>query len=410
MAERGSAAELASSRTAPLAASAVHSVHVVAGLDPAYGGPSYSVPRLCEALAAAGAEPTLISVASPKDGGCEISEQGYLDRRFAQDYARAPVLRGLRSSSGLAGALRQLAPETDLIHDHGLWLVPNIQAGTVAAAAGKPLVVSPRGMLSPAALRFSRLKKRAFWHLAQGAVLKRAACLHATSDAEGEEIRAAGLVNPIAVIPNGIDLPPPAREPAEVAGAPRIALSLGRLHPKKGLDRLLRAWAAVETRHPEWRLRILGPSEAGHADELRALARILGLAGVEIAGPIFDDVKWQAYRAAELFVLPTLNESFGLTVAEALAAGTPAISTKGSPWSRLESEGCGWWVDHGAEPLASALESAMAMPRASLKSMGAKGRAWIAREFSWERAAGDMLDVYHWLARGAAPPPTIRFE
>jgi glycosyltransferase involved in cell wall biosynthesis len=122
--------------------------------------------------------------------------------------------------------------------------------------------------------------------------------------------------------------------------------------------------------------REVGPPEAGHDDELRALAMALGLTRVSVEGPIYGDAKTTAYRDADVFVLPTLNENFGLTVAEALAAGTPAISTKGAPWNGLESEGCGWWIDHGVEPLAEALARAMALPREALKEMGDKGREW----------------------------------
>ena len=180
-------------------------------------------------------------------------------------------------------------------------------------------------------------------------------------------------------------------------------MSLGRIHPKKGLDRLVRAWAKVEAAHPEWRLRIVGPDELGHAGELAALAAELKTQRVSIEDSVAGDAKTAAYREADLFVLPTLNENFAITVAEALAAGTPVIATKGAPWRGLQSEGCGWWIDHGVEPLAAALANAMAMRREALQAMGAKGRAWMARDFSWDRVAHDMLDVYRWLAlRGEA--------
>ena len=156
-------------------------MHVIAGLDPAHGGPSYSVPRLCEALAAAGAEPALLSVAAGRDPPCDTRDKGYPDRRFAQDLARIPGLRALRRSAAFSAALKEAAGRADLVHDHGLWLLPNLQAGWSAVAAGKPFVVSPRGMLSPAALAFSWARKHAFWKLLQGPVMRRAACIHATS-------------------------------------------------------------------------------------------------------------------------------------------------------------------------------------------------------------------------------------
>jgi glycosyltransferase involved in cell wall biosynthesis len=388
----------------------LRAAHVIAGLDPVYGGPSYSVPRLCEALVAAGAETMLLSVAGREGGQRDAYDKGYRDCRFAWDYARIPILRGLRSSQGLSSALRAAALDADVIHNHGLWLMPNVRAGEAAASGPTPLVISPRGMLAPAALDFSRLKKRAFWRLLQGSAVRQAACIHATSEQEYEEIRSFGLTNPVAIIPNGIDFPELAAQPTGRPAAERVVLSLGRIHPKKGLARLVQAWSKVEAECPGWSLNIVGPAEAGHDDELRALATALGLTRVSIEGPVYGDAKTAAYREADVFILPTLNENFGLTVAEALAAGTPAISTKGAPWSGLESEGCGWWIDHGVEPLAAALAHAMALPRETLKAMGDKGRGWMARNFSWDRVAHDMLGVYLWLARGVEPPPTIRFE
>lgn len=389
-------------------------LHIVAGLDPAHGGPSYSVPRLCEALAASGAEPVLLSVAAQREPPGDMVRRGYPDRRFARNLARVPGLRALRCSIGFSAALKETVAFADVVHDHGLWLLPNLQAGWAASSAGKALVVSPRGMLSPAALAFSSARKRAVWALLQGPVVRRAACLHATSDQEYAELRAFGLRHPIAVIPNGIDLPQ--ELPASTAGTPanaageRIVLSLGRLHPKKGLETLLRAWAAVEKAHPGWRLSLIGPGEDRYVGELRSLARNLCPGRVSFGGAVYGAAKWNAYRAADLFVLPSLNENFGLTIAEALAAGIPVIATTGTPWRQLETEGCGWWVETAPGPLAAALTSAMRMPRSALCEMGRKGRAWIAREFSWDCAARDMGAVYAWLAGRAERPASVLLE
>jgi glycosyltransferase involved in cell wall biosynthesis len=384
--------------------------HVIAGLEAHHGGPSYSVPRLCDALAAAGADVKLFSVASWDAAPRETPPKTYHHQRFAWDFAHTFFLRELRLSSGLNAALRATAMTADVIHNHGLWLMPNVHAGYAAEHSQKPLVVSPRGMLSPAALAFSRLKKNIFWHLRQGSVIRHAACIHATSVQEYDEIRAFGLVNPVAIIANGIDVPEAFAGSIPSFNPDRVVLSLGRLHPKKGLDRLLCAWAHVEAMRPEWRLRIIGPNESCHAEELVSRANTLGLSRFSIEGPAYGNAKLAAYRGANLFVLPTLNDNFGLTVAEALAAGIPAISTKGAPWSGLEAEGCGWWIDHGVEPLAAALANATAMPVEALRAMGAKGRAWMARDFSWNRVARDMIEAYQWLTRRAEAPPTIRFD
>jgi glycosyltransferase involved in cell wall biosynthesis len=388
----------------------LYAVHVVAGLDPVNGGPSYSVPRLCEALAVAGAEATLLSVAEKENDQGALYHKGYHDRRFAWDYARIPILRRLRFSRALSGALHDAALTADVIHNHGLWVMPNISAGRAAASVLTPLVVSPRGMLAPAALAFSRWKKRATWALLQGSVIRDAACIHVTSEQEYEEVRAFGLTGPVAIIPNGIDLPELACSQSGAPAVERVVLSLGRIHPKKGLARLVHAWSKVEAKYPNWWLRIAGPPELGHDNELRALAVSLGLTRISVEGPIYGEAKISAYRCADVFVLPTLNENFGLTVAEALAAGTPVISTKGAPWSGLEREGCGWWIEQGIEPLAVALAHAMALPHEALKAMGDKGRKWMARDFAWDCVAEKMLGVYLWLARRAPAPPTVRLS
>ena len=131
-------------------------------------------------------------------------------------------------------------------------------------------------MLGAASLRFSRMRKTLFWQILQGPAVRRAACFHATSRQEHEDIRAYGLTQPVAIIPNGVDSPGPDGK-STIGLADRIVLSLGRIHPKKGLDRLVRAWAKVEAGHDYWRLRIVGPAELGHDAELRALVASLKL-------------------------------------------------------------------------------------------------------------------------------------
>ena len=388
----------------------VTALHVVAGLSPRDGGPSYTVPRLCRALVGNGVVSTLYSVAAEGAVPGETMVDGYRDRRFRWNFMGVPLLGNLRWSRDLVRALNRVAPGVDVVHNHGLWLMPNVQSGRAAARAGKALIITPRGMLSETALAFSRRKKKLFWLLLQRQVVFGAACIHVTSEQEYGEVRAFGLRNPVALIPNGIDLPKLLPSPAIRSSAPRTVLAFGRIHPKKNLSGLVHAWSHIEQEHPEWRLRIVGPSELNHDRELRHLSAALGLRRVSIEGAVYGDAKLDVYREADLFVLPTLNENFGLTVAEALACGIPVISTDGAPWQGLSQQGCGWWIEHGVEPLAAALQIAMALPDSVLKKMGEKGRTWMARDFSWDNVAAQMHDVYRWLARGQAPPVCIRFE
>jgi len=384
----------------------MHAVHVIAGLRATDGGPTYSVPRLCRALAAAGAKVDLMTVSENTEQ--DRTDGNYRERRFAWDGANLPLVRAVRRSSTLARSLRKEAHSADVVHDHGLWLLPNVYAGRAAERAGRPLIVAPRGMLSPTALSFSRLKKRLFWQVLQKSAVVRAACFHATSDQEYQEIRAFGFRQPVAIVPNGIDIEPVLSRGAAIPLAARTVLSLGRMHPKKGLDTLLAAWSKVEDAHPDCRLRIVGPSENGYDAKLRAQAAELNLSRVSIEGPVYGSEKSRAYADADIFVLSTLNDNFALTVAEALAAGVPVIATKGAPWQGLVEQGCGWWVDQGAQSLAAALSGALATPRDRLIAMGEKGRTWMQRDFSWEKVASDMLCVYQWLTHGGVHPSALQ--
>jgi glycosyltransferase involved in cell wall biosynthesis len=371
-------------------------VQIVASIADEAAGPSYSAPRLASAQAAAGAGVEMFTVGE----GPPTPVEGVVHHSFPQSFGRIPVLSGLRASNAMRAALR--ATDADVLHTHGLWLAPNIYPAAAARARGRLFVLSPRGMLGEAALGFSRGKKRLMWLASQGRAARSAGLLHATSGQELDDIRAFGLTNPVAVIANGIDAPPLER-PAP--GPLRTALSLGRIHPKKNLTGLIRAWARLDS--AGWRLRIVGPDEGGHAGELWALVAQLGLANVSVEAPVFGGDKLAAYREADLFVLSTLNENFAMTVAEALAAGTPVISTKGAPWSGLETEHCGWWVDHGEEAMAAALTDAMRRAPQDLAAMGARGRDWMLRDFGWEKIGRDMLAAYRWAMEGGAPPPTV---
>lgn len=376
-------------------------VHIVASIDDEAAGPSVSAPRLAEAQSRAGARASLATVADWKEG-C-AGEARIAHTRYRASFPHIPVVRGLAASNAMRRALLDQAHSADIFHTHGLWLMPNIYPADAARRGGGAFVISPRGMLAGAALEFSAARKRIVWALAQKRAAETAALFHATSEQEARDIRAMGLAAPIVVAANGVDVPEIIQETRSRSDE-RTILHLGRVHPKKGLQHLVRAWAEIEPEAHSWRLRIVGPSELHHADELRALAAQLGLQRVSIEGALYGAEKTAAYRDASLFVLPSLNENFAMTVAEALSVGTPVISTKGAPWSGLEREECGWWVECGPAALAGALRQAVSLPSERLAQMGARGRAWMERDFSWDRTARLVLDAYAWV-KGTGPKP-----
>jgi glycosyltransferase involved in cell wall biosynthesis len=267
------------------------------------------------------------------------------------------------------------------------------------------LVTSPRGTLSAWALNHSRRKKQLLRPL-QWRALLRADLLHATSETEYFQIRDAGCRAPVAVIPNGIDMP--AFPAVGARQEHRTLLYLGRIHPIKGIDRLLHAWRAIAAEHPDWVLEIAGGGEPQHVAEVRHLSEILKLQRVAFLGPVYGAEKSAAYCRAELFVLPTHSENFGMAVAEALAHGCPAIVATGASWEGLDREVCGWWVSNEVDELAAALGSAMGLPSDRLAVMGRNGRAWMARDYGWESIAERMTASYRYVTHGADEPACVR--
>jgi glycosyltransferase involved in cell wall biosynthesis len=187
----------------------------------------------------------------------------------------------------------------------------------------------------------------------------------------------------------------------------RRLLFLGRIHPNKGLDMLLPAWKAVEDRFPDWQLSVIGPDEGGYQSQMMKFATDLAIKRIEFGGAKFGAQKWQAYADADLFVLPSYSENFGMSVAESLASGVPSIVAKGAPWAGLETNGAGWWIDIGVDPLVACLESALVQSPEALKVMGERGRAWMMREYSWQRIGQQMVDAYRWVLHGGERPAWV---
>ena len=370
-------------------------VHVVPHINQEAAGPSYSVPRLCENLAARGHEVELSCLAA----------RGEIPGVHLDLHPQWPILGRFAISTSHARALRDKATRVDIVHNHSLWSMVNVAAGWAVPGKRAKLVTSPRGTLSPWALSRTRALKAALWPL-QRRVLARADLLHATSQVEYQEIRAQGFTAPVAIIPNGIDVP--ALPIGPMAPAQRTLLFLGRIHPTKGIDRLLQAWRRLQKVHSDWRLVIVGRGEAAHEHDVRELAVMLKLQRIEFPGPLYGQEKSQAYFNAELFVLPTHSENFGMVVAEALAHGCPAVVSRGAPWQGLETEGCGWWVSNEVDVLVQTLDAAMQLPPGALRGMGHGGRGWMERDFSWESVVQRMEEAYCWALKGGRTPAWVR--
>jgi glycosyltransferase involved in cell wall biosynthesis len=395
--------------------------------------------------------------------------------------------------------LREEAEKADVVHNHGLWMWPNAYAREAAVAAGKPLIISPRGMLEAWSLNRSKLRKAVAWRLFEKKNLQSAVMFHATAASEARSIRhtaeglrqteggrgqgtgdreqVAGPVEyashstgqedlrhrnlklktttgvPAVVAPNGVDLPDLAKRPGRVIleskfpelKGRRWIVFMSRLHPKKGVDVLLRAWRkqqnveheAYGLRHKEGEegqgtggrrqalqleeltgrrdgedlrltnlklktaphrgavLVLAGSDLIGYRKDIERMIKELGLEdSVVITGEVAGEAKDCLLANADIFVLPSYSENFGIVVAEAMAWGRPVIASTGTPWQEIADVGAGWWVKPEEDAIAQALREALGKGREELDAMGAKGRALVERSYTWSAPAERLTKAY----------------
>lgn len=292
------------------------------------------------------------------------------------------------------------APQV-IVHIHGIWTP--ILHHVVACAAQKeiPIVWSPHGMLAPWAMRHKGWKKWPVWWLWQKRDLAKAALIHVTTELEAEWVRGLGLRNNIVVVPLGTAIPIKLRG---MRTREKIVLFVGRIYPVKGLVNLVNAWALLtggagrnETGHEfdQWKLRIVGPDEAGHKAELEQLIATKGLRGrVEFPGPLFGEALVQEYDRCECLVLPSFTENFGATVLDALAHGKPCIASTFTPWRELPERGCGWWVSNDPAELANTIRVMINVGDEERRKMGERGRRLVEKKYSWPSVAAQMMKGY----------------
>jgi glycosyltransferase involved in cell wall biosynthesis len=370
-------------------------LQIVPSFHPAtiYGGPIRSVLALCNGLARAGAE---VRVLTTDANGPDATLDVPTDREVTVGdgvQVRYHRRRWMTSAApGLLAALPEALAWADVVHLHAVYSFPTPPSLALARLRDVPLFWSPRGALQ----RWrgtTRPVLKALWDAGCRRIAAPGATLVVTSEAEAEASaeRLPGI--PVRVLPNGVDLPELDPTPTE-RGAELELLYLGRLHPIKGLEQLLRACAKLRADAPalRWRLRVAGAGEPDYERALRKLVGSLELDDlIEFLGFVDEGPRTGLLGRADLVVLPSHSENFGMVVAEALAHGTAVVASRGTPWKDLEQHGCGAWVPNDAASLAAALERLAAE---DLRAMGTRGRSWMERDFSWDSVARRALDLY----------------
>jgi glycosyltransferase involved in cell wall biosynthesis len=385
---------------------------VVGSVSREAGGLFQSVRGLAKAVTCASASARVFGI-SDKQSAVDFQDWQPLSVETFR-----PQLRAWGYSNQLLPAM--LDADLDILSTHGLWKYCSVASLRWHRRMSRPYIVHPHGMLESWALRNAKWKKRIAALLYENQHLRSAACLRALCEAEAQSIRAYGMGNPICVIPNGVDLPDltetPALQAQAFAKGRKVLLYLGRLHPKKNVANLIRAWKQILNSHPStkasWVLAIAGWSQGGYEQKLKHLAEdldtgaALGLASIAFLGPRFGTEKNECYRACAAFIMPSLSEGLPMTVLEAWADAKPVLMTPECNLPEGFAAGAALQIGTCPEEIAMGLKEVIDMSDDDRRAMGNRGRNLVATTFSWPRIGEQMRSVYEW-ALGGGPTPEV---
>ena len=376
----------------------LHVLHVVRDLDRTSGGPSRSVPALASHLAACDHMQRVSLVY--QDRGAATTIDDYYQTTNLDAFGVAKPAVGWSHMRRQVAEINDRLP-IDVIHLHGIWSPTLHAVAKFARQCRIPYVVAPRGMLSQWCIGSKSIRKKLAWTLYQSRDLQNASRIHVTSQAEANDVAELGVRPHCQIIPNGCELPTEEggrTEGVQIEGSMlpaegRWAVSIGRIHPVKGFAELVDAWHRVQPQG--WRLLIAGPDEVGYFAQLKERIDALGLSdSIVIRGAVSNDEKWQLLAQAELFLLASHSENFGIVIAEALASATPVVATQGTPWQELDSNRCGWWVPTTPDGLAGGLSEAVETSASELALMGDRGRRLILENYAWQQQAIKTVQMY----------------
>ena len=316
-------------------------------------------------------------------------------------------------SPAFAANVPDVLAHADIAHIAGTFAFTPLVGALACLSSGTPFVVSPRGTLEPWCLAHKRWKKMPALALLRP-LLNRATAIHATSEKEAMALLELRLDPPVVVIPNGVDLSATSgiedcgSQWRERLGVPRDApllLMLGRIHYVKGIDIALEALVAIRAKWRQAVLALVGPDSEGYGTTIDNLAERLGIASaVKRVGFVGGTEKFQLLAEADLLLLPSRQENFGNVVVEALSMRTPVVASSNTPWKGLEEHQCGRWGAFDAVTLAEAVNELLSEP-GRRKGMGERGRALVARQYTWGSIAESMRQVYAACIAGERPLP-----
>lgn len=291
-----------------------------------------------------------------------------------------------------------------LFHIHGIWQYVEYIAAKVARKKNIPYIICPHGMLYPEALNKSRIMKNLFLSLFLKRDLQKAASVHVTCEEEMAHIRNLGIKSPIAVIPNSVEIPQSINR--EIPNKKRIGY-LGRIHPRKNIDKIIHAWNRIGVNDDEHELLIIGSGDDMYFNFLKEEVSRLNLRNVVFTGFLSGMEKQEALDSLNYLIVPSDFENFGMIIAEALSRKIPVIASKGTPWKDLEDYQCGWWIENDIDSIAQTIEECLSLTEEEWLKMGENGRRLVVEKYSTTTIADKLENLYDWILKKKEKPDFV---
>jgi glycosyltransferase involved in cell wall biosynthesis len=366
-------------------------------LDSNAGGPAMSAYLTLLGLRKEGIDASIVMYPLSKDGLLRGEEIPYtiFKKPWEHKFCYSPSLKR---------ELRQIS-DVDIYHAQGVWQYPTYAVCDVAKAAGKPYLITPRGMLYPQDIVKSNKIFKMFslkWRLLND--LNNAACVHVTCEDEMRYVRELGVTSPIAVIPNPVEIKDyKCRKEDNVF---RLGY-IGRLSPRKNVESLINAFAELGNKVNNAELLIIGGGDEAYEAFLHDKVRKYKLNNIRFTGFLNGDEKDHALASCSVLAMPSEFENLGNVILEGLVRRIPCIATKGSPWKELNDLHCGWWIDPSDESITEAVYRAFTTPADELKNMGHNGRKLMENKYSVEAVAIKFTELYNWILGKSEKPKFV---
>lgn len=374
-------------------------LHIISSLSFSSGGPSQSTTLTLKGL-------------WNKDVNAEIIAfdhvEGDINVLENEKTHFLPFVRGrFKYSSAYKSKLMSLMTNVSICHIQGVWQFPSYIGAKLARKLNKPYIITPRGMLYPQAVASgSKILKQFFLkaHLIND--LQKAACIHTTCVEEMQHLRNLGIKSPIAVIPNPVDHTPYIN--IEIPLKPSFKIGyLGRLHPRKKVEVLIEAWAKLKNYNENDELVIIGDGDPLYLESLKKLIAERKLNNVKFTGFLKGHERDKVIQSLTFLAVPSDFENFGMIIAEALMMGVPVISSKGTPWEKLETYNCGYWIDNDIESFYKKFIQAKKLSPEEVQIMGINGKKLIEENYTTDVIGNKVLSMYNWILKKSSKPEFI---